>query len=147
MEKRFKVLGTEGKCSIPWFVIAPHEGQAIYNHGQDLERLNNRGGLCWSEMIAILEDREYSEMNESIARKKVEEIVKKNICTIQMVKSDDGHYIPLECVTMTNPITSGGLSEIDDIDLPCGADCGKDCDNCVIQKIMDEYAEITRQIN
>lgn len=62
-----------------------------------------------------------------------------------MVKNDDGHYIPLECVTMQNPITSGGLSEIDDIDLPCGADCDKNCGDCIIQKIMDEYAEITKQ--
>lgn len=44
--RRFKVLGTEGKCSIPWMAIAPHEGQAICNHGQDLEMLNRRGGLC-----------------------------------------------------------------------------------------------------
>lgn len=147
MNKRFKVLGTEGRCSIPWVVIAPHEGQAIYNHGQDLEKLNNRGGLCWSELIAVLEDRRWSKIDESIARKEVEKIVRENICTVQMVKNDDGHYVPLECVTMTNPITSGGLREIDDIDFPCGADCNKNCGDCIIQKIMDGYAEITKQVN
>ena len=47
---------------------------------------------------------------------------------------------------MTNPITSRGVSEIDDIDLPCGADCGSNCNNCIIQKIMDEYTEITQQV-
>ncbi len=144
--KRFEVLGTKGKCSIPWMVIAPHEGQAICNHGQDLEMLNRRGGLCWSEMIAVLEDRRYIKMDESIARRKVEEIIKKQIGTIHMVKDDNGHYVPMECCSMTNPITSGGVSEIDEIDLPCGADCGNDCDKCIIQKIMDEYAEITQQV-
>ena len=62
-----------------------------------------------------------------------------------MVKSDNGHYVPMECCSVANPITGGGVSEIDDIDLPCGADCGNDCDKCIIQKIMDEYAEITQQ--
>ncbi len=144
--KRFKVLGTNGKCSIPWMVIAPHEGQAICNHGQDLETLDRRGGLCWSEMIAVLEDRRYIKMDESIARKKVEEIIKKQIGTVQMVMNDNGHYVPMECCSMTNPRTSGGFCEIDDIDLPCGSDCGNDCNLCIIQKIMDEYAEITQQI-
>jgi len=147
MEKRFKVLGTNGKCSIPWIVIAPHEGQAIYNHGQNLEMLNSRGGLCWSEMIAVLEDRRYSKMDELVARKKVEDIIRKNICTVQMIKNDNGHYIPLECCTITNSKTSGGISVIDDIDLPCGADCGKNCEECIIQRIMDEYAEMTMHIN
>lgn len=85
-------------------------------------------------------------MDESIDRKKVEEIIKKQICTVQMVQNDEGHYVPWECCSLTNPRTSGGVSVIDDIDLPCGADCGHDCDQCIIQKIMDEYAEITRQV-
>lgn len=144
--RRFKVLGTKEKCSIPWTVIAPHEGQAIYNHGQSLEMLNKRGGLCWSEMIAVLEDREWIRMDESMARKKVEAIVKKQIATVQMIKDNEGHYVPWECCSLTNPRTRGGVSEIDDIDLPCGADCGNNCDKCIIQKIMDEYAEITQQV-
>ena len=144
--KRFKVLGTNEKCSIPWIVIAPHEGQAICNHGQDLETLNRRGGLIWSEMIAVLEGRRYIRMDESIARKKVEDIIKKQICTVQMIKNYDGHYVPVECCSMTNPRTNGGVSEIDEIDLPCGADCENDCNKCIIQKIMDEYAEITQQV-
>lgn len=144
--KRFSVLGTNEQCSIPWIVIAPHEGQAICNHGQDLETLNRRGGLSWSEMIAVLEDRRYIKMDESIARRKVEEKIRKQIYTVQMIKNDDGHYVPMECCSMTNPITSRGVSEIDDIDLPCGADCGSNRNNCIIQKIMDEYAEITQQV-
>ena len=141
--KRFNVVNA--RCSIPWVVIAPHEGQAFFNHGQSLDMLNRRGGLAWSEIIAVLEDRRYTKMDEREARKMVEEIVKNTVCTVQMVKYDDGHYLPMECCTMTNPLTSGGMSEIDDIDLPCGQDCEKDCNNCIIQKIMDEYAEITMQ--
>lgn len=65
---------------------------------------------------------------------------------IEMVKDGDGHYVPLECCSMTNPATSGGVSMIDDIDLPCGSDCGNICDTCIVQKIMDEYAKVTGQI-
>lgn len=64
---------------------------------------------------------------------------------IKMIELDDGSFVPRECCTITNPITSGGKSMIDDIELPCGKDCGDDCTECVIQKIMDEYAELTGQ--
>ena len=146
---RFLVLGTERKVSIPWTVIAPHEGQALINHGQDLETLNRRGGLGWTEMLAVLTDRRHRELDKCIdehkARELVEKLVVKNVCTVKMLKTDDGHYVPSECCTTTNPTTSGGKSVIDDIDMPCGADCNGDCEKCVIQKILDEYAEITRQ--
>lgn len=150
MKDRFNVLGTHGKNTIPWIVIAPHEEQAISNHGQSLEHLNERGGLSWNEMLAVLEnrkwDKELKSMNESVAREKVEEIVRKNVCTVQMVKIDDGHYIPRDCCTMTNPATTPeGESLIDDVDLPCGLDCEGNCDTCIVQKIFDEYAEITKQ--
>lgn len=42
---------------------------------------------------------------------------------IRMIELDDGSFIPRECCTVTNPTTSGGKSVIDDIELPCGADC------------------------
>lgn len=46
--------------SIPWWIIAPHEKQAIKNHGgQTLERLAERGGLSPSEALAVLEDRPF----------------------------------------------------------------------------------------
>lgn len=64
----------------------------------------------------------------------------------EMIKDDDGHYIPRECCTITNPVTSGGESLIDDMDMPCGNDCEGICENCIVQKIFDEYAEITGQI-
>ena len=64
---------------------------------------------------------------------------------VEIIKLDDGTYIPRECCTVTNPLTSGGKSEIDDIDMPCGADCDGECSECVVQKIMNEYAILTGQ--
>lgn len=51
--RRFPVL--EGGMSVPWEALVPHEPQAKANHGQSLERLAERGGLGWSEMLAVLE--------------------------------------------------------------------------------------------
>ncbi len=71
-ERRFKILsgsphGDEWKrlgCpkSIPWDVIAPHEKQAMSNHGQQtLDTLDRRGGLWVTELLAVLSDRGYRE--------------------------------------------------------------------------------------
>lgn len=43
----------------PRELIAPHERQAQRNHGQDLDRLDERGGLNVVEAVAILEDKEW----------------------------------------------------------------------------------------
>ena len=148
MEERFKVLGTQGKESIPWLVIAPHEARAVKNHCQTLEHINKRGGLSWSEILAVLEDRACTSMDEKEAKEKVRKIVDETICTVRMVDDGDGHYVPFECCSFTNPATSGGESFIDDISLPCAEQgCVEDCDKCIIQKIMDEYAELTSQKN
>lgn len=45
-----------------WALIAPHEKQALTNHGQSLERLAQRGGLSFCEAAAILEDRRWSKI-------------------------------------------------------------------------------------
>lgn len=61
-EREFPILAAErgGLRSIPWAMIAPHDDQATKNHdGQSLARLAQRGGLCYAEAIAILEDREW----------------------------------------------------------------------------------------
>jgi len=66
--KRFPILKTAlvGEiCTIdeiPWAIIAPHARQALKNHEQTLERLAERGGLCASEAVAVLEDREWIDM-------------------------------------------------------------------------------------
>jgi hypothetical protein len=57
-EQRFPVIRTDQ--SVPWAVVAPHEAQAKRNHGQTLERLAQRGGLDWGELLRVLEDRTYT---------------------------------------------------------------------------------------
>ena len=57
--------------SIPWAMIAPHEVQALKNHcKQSLERRAERGGLGADEAIAVLEDRQWAQMDvdESTAK-------------------------------------------------------------------------------
>lgn len=46
--------------SIPWAMIAPHELQALRNHGnQGLEELSRRGGLSTMEAYYVLTDQRY----------------------------------------------------------------------------------------
>ena len=55
--------------SIPWSLIAPHDRQAMANHGgQTLERLAERGGLSACEAIAVLEHRRWHSMPTPEAR-------------------------------------------------------------------------------
>lgn len=65
---------------------------------------------------------------------------------IKMVKFDDA-YVPEECCTMTNPRTSGGKCEPDDVRMPCegGSACDGECSTCIIQRIMNAYASCTGQ--
>lgn len=65
-----------GLRSIPWAMIAPHERQATINHdGQSLRRLAARGGLSLCEMIAVLEDREWTPIPIGEARAKLLQMV------------------------------------------------------------------------
>lgn len=50
-EESFPVIGGG---AIPWKFIEPHEPWAIKNHGQTLERLAQRGGMSWGEILAVL---------------------------------------------------------------------------------------------
>lgn len=46
---------------VPVEMIAPHDAQCKKNHsGQSLQRMWERGGLSASEMLAVLEDREFT---------------------------------------------------------------------------------------
>ncbi len=58
----------------------------------------------------------------------------------EMVMLDDGNFVPKEICTFTNPLTSGGKSRIDDVDLPC--ECQDNCDHCIIQRVFNEYAAL-----
>ena len=55
-------IGDRQQIYIPYNIIAPHEAQAIKNHRQTLQRLAERGGLDWTEILAILNDKTWAEM-------------------------------------------------------------------------------------
>jgi hypothetical protein len=80
-EKGFPVMAyrisgqTWAGGTIPWSVIRPHEAQAQRNHAQSLEVLAKRGGLSWSEALAVLEDRPWSPMGVDDAKPAVMAIV------------------------------------------------------------------------
>ena len=60
---------------IPYNIIAPHEAQALRNHDQTLQRLAERGGLGWTEILAVLRNKTWKEMGWSdlISPKEAEE--------------------------------------------------------------------------
>ena len=60
---------------IPYKVIEKHEEQAMLNHYQTLERLAERGGLSYTEAIAVLEDRLFTPIEQDVAKYKVFGIV------------------------------------------------------------------------
>ncbi len=66
-----------GDASFPISAFAPHAQTALRNHGQTLERLAARGGICWLEARAILTDTYWADVpnspdNEKIVRAIIE---------------------------------------------------------------------------
>lgn len=57
--------------NIEWRPTEADRKRAGRNHGQTLERLNERGGMLWCEMAAILEDRSWRWMDQKAAREAV----------------------------------------------------------------------------
>lgn len=60
---------------IEWTPTEADEARAQKNHWQTLRRLNERGGMSWCEMAAILEDRDYAPMDAAKAEARVLEII------------------------------------------------------------------------
>lgn len=56
---------------VSWDMVELHNGQALRNHSQTIERLAERGGLGWGELIAVLEDRPYGRIDKAAAREQV----------------------------------------------------------------------------
>jgi hypothetical protein len=74
-ERRFRIMADREPptcpSSIPWGAILAHEQQALRNHDQTIECLNQRGGLAPCEAVAVLENRRWKEMpdrNEAVRR-------------------------------------------------------------------------------
>ncbi|EFO31358.1 conserved hypothetical protein [Roseibium sp. TrichSKD4] len=64
-EKQFPILGAKGKIkSVPWRLVEPHREQAMQNHRQSLEQLASRGGLCWVELFAVMQDWTWHEFEQ-----------------------------------------------------------------------------------
>ena len=62
-QKLFPILGeNKGVAFVPWSLVEPHQAQAMKNHRQTLERLAERGGLSWPELVAVISDRDYFEL-------------------------------------------------------------------------------------
>lgn len=59
---------------VDWEIIAPHERQALLNHGQSLETLVRRGGLSLCELAAVLEDRPWCKMDSLVALAAVKKV-------------------------------------------------------------------------
>jgi len=57
--ERFPILNSpKGQpSSVPWEIVEPHRKRAEKNHYQTLERLAERGGLSWAELVAVMADR------------------------------------------------------------------------------------------
>lgn len=91
----FPILGErtgDPKTYIPWAVIAPHEGQALKNHQQTLERLAQRGGLDPAEAVAVLEDRDFRLMPYDRAHLRLGELVAGRVIVAQ---EPDMVYMPV----------------------------------------------------
>lgn len=93
-EKKFLILGTNE--SIDWNLIAPHEKQAMENHcGQTLEQLARRHGLSWYELLCVLLDKPFTEVEYD------KEKNYKELCQMALVSEEVKQYraigTPEEC--------------------------------------------------
>jgi hypothetical protein len=59
--------GSQWLKAVPWDFLAPHQAQAVRNHSQSLETLAQRGGLCPSEVLAVIEQRRWRRLAEARA--------------------------------------------------------------------------------
>jgi hypothetical protein len=64
----------EAPTALPWPLVAAHENQALINHGQSIAELAKNGGIDWSEMVALLEDRPWHWMSVDEAAERLEEL-------------------------------------------------------------------------
>ena len=84
-EKKFPILGTNE--SIDWNLIAPHEKQAMENHcGQTLEQLARRHGLSWYELLCVLLDKPFTEVEYD------KEKNYKELCQMALVSEEVKQY-------------------------------------------------------
>lgn len=76
LEESRRKASVDWPKEVPWSLLAPHEQQALRNHEQTLERLAERGGLGLCEMVAVLEDRVWRQMDQVAARDRIVELAR-----------------------------------------------------------------------
>jgi len=64
----------DAPTALPWPLVAAHEPQALINHGRSIGELAANGGIEWSEMVAVLEDRPCHWMSVDEAAERLEEL-------------------------------------------------------------------------
>lgn len=70
-----KSSGRHDAAELTWDVTDDDRFWAVRNHGQTLERLNERGGMSWCEMAAILGHRKHYRMDWQDAYRSVQMIL------------------------------------------------------------------------
>lgn len=93
-EKKFPILGTNE--SIDWNLIAPHEKQAMENHGQTLEKLASRHGLSWYELLCVMADKKLLVDIEYDKEKDYEKLCRQ-VLLLEEVKQYRAIGTPEEC--------------------------------------------------
>ena len=73
-------IAREGKRTpkspaLPWLMMTPHAQQARINHHHSLETLAIRGGLDWSEVLAVLQDRPWARTPSKSAQATVQALL------------------------------------------------------------------------
>lgn len=144
-EKKFPILGTNE--SIDWNLIAPHEKQAMENHcGQTLEQLARRHGLSWYELLCVLLDKPFTEVEYD------KEKNYKELCQMALVSEEVKQYraigtveecrAAMEKQTETLTVDKAKTIAAKAICIGCGylTDCKCDYNgsNCMVSKPMLE---------
>ena len=62
------VMSSKYLKQMPMAMLSPFERQAQRNHGQSLDRLAARGGLCPSEVLSILHNLQKKIVPDSVHR-------------------------------------------------------------------------------
>ncbi|MBX9754553.1 MAG: hypothetical protein K2X80_07335 [Pseudomonadaceae bacterium] len=55
MASEMPVMGNKYVSAIPMGMLTSYAAQAVRNHGQTLDRLASRGGMCTSEILAVMD--------------------------------------------------------------------------------------------
>ncbi len=82
MRKTFPIL-SGGGASIDLQLVIDHGGQAKANHGQSVTRLAERGGLSWSELHAVLHNRQWQKMDANVAMLECRALEKKYLEAVE----------------------------------------------------------------